>query len=92
MVFGFRMVRTIPNPNFQNGRFSLDRFIYIIFICLYIKRPRLAIVRFSNGKKFGFRMGWAIRKPNFETFRFRMDSDFEWLEFEPPLYLSLLIK
>ena len=32
-----------------------------------------------------------VRKPTFETFGFRMDSDFEWSEFEPPLYLFLSI-
>ena len=62
---------------------SLDRFIKKFF---FIKRPRLAVVWFSNGKKFGFQMVWTIRNPKFETFRFRMDSELECSEFEPRLY------
>ena len=49
ILFGFGMVRTIRKPNFQNGRSKLGCFINKEEIYIYIKRPRLAIVRISNG-------------------------------------------
>ena len=83
MVFGFRMVRTIRNPNFQNGRSKLGRFIYINFILYIVKRPSLECSVFEWSV-----FEWStIRKQTFKKFGFRMDSEFECSEFEPLLYL-----
>ena len=47
--YSYSYERTIRNPNKQNGRSKVGRFIKIIFFFIYIKQPRLAIVRYSNG-------------------------------------------
>ena len=66
MVFGFWMVRTIRNLNFQNGRSKLGCFISKKII--YIKQPSLKWP-FLN---FGFWMVRTIRKQNKKRFRFWM--------------------
>ena len=72
---------------FQNGRSKLGRFIQKENLFIFIKRPRLSMVRFSNGPDHSKTELSTIRIPNFETFGFRMGSEFECSVFEPPLYL-----
>ena len=59
MVFRFGMVRTIRNPNFQNGRFSLDHLLHKKISSFYIKRPSLDWPFW----KFGFRMVHSNTEP-----------------------------
>ena len=74
----------IKRPSLDHSKTELSQ--VVLYEIFFRKRPRLAVVRFLNGKKFGFRMVWTVQKPNFETFGNRMDSEFKCSEFEPWLY------